>query len=87
MYNIIIWVVVGLVAGYLAGIIWRGAGFGAIGNFIIGILGAILGGWLFGVLKLSQKIPGGDIVSLIAQIIVALIGALIILWIISLVKK
>jgi uncharacterized membrane protein YeaQ/YmgE (transglycosylase-associated protein family) len=82
--SIIIFVVVGLVAGYLAGIIWKGAGFGLIGNLIIGVLGAFLGGWLFG----HFGIGGGSfIVALILQIIAALVGALIILWIISLVKK
>ena len=78
--SIIILAVVGLVAGYLAGIIWKGAGFGLIGNLIIGILGAFLGGWLFGIL-------GIGIGGIIGMIVAGLVGALLILWIISLIKK
>ena len=80
VYSFIILAVVGLVAGYLAGLIWKGAGFGLVGNLVIGILGAIFGGWLFGFL-------GIGIGGIIGQIVAGLVGALIILWIISLVKK
>ncbi|MCL2154460.1 MAG: GlsB/YeaQ/YmgE family stress response membrane protein [Leptospirales bacterium] len=76
--SLLILAIIGLVAGFLAGLIWKGRGFGLVGNLIIGILGAILGGWLFGILGIG----GG----LIVQIIAALVGALIILWIISRLK-
>jgi uncharacterized membrane protein YeaQ/YmgE (transglycosylase-associated protein family) len=80
LQSIVILAVVGLVAGYLAGLIWKGAGFGLIGNLIIGILGAFLGGWLFGIL-------GIGIGGIIGMIVAGLVGALLILWIISLIKK
>jgi len=76
LYSLLILAVIGLVAGFLAGIIWKGRGFGLVGNLIIGVLGAILGGWLFGLLGIGF---GG----IIGQIVAALLGALIILWIIS----
>ena len=73
--SLLILAVIGLVAGFLAGLIWKGRGFGLVGNLIVGVLGAILGGWLFGILGIG----GG----LIVQIIAAVVGALIILWIVS----
>ena len=53
-----IWfLLVGLVAGWLAGKVMRGAGYGLIGDLVVGVLGALLGGWLFG--KLGIAIGGG----------------------------
>ncbi len=54
--NIIIWLVVGAIAGWLAGNIMKGRGFGLIGNIIIGIVGGILGGYLFGLIGLSLSL-------------------------------
>lgn len=78
--NIIYFLVIGLIAGWLAGLILKGKGFGFWINLLIGCVGAILGGYLFGVLGIAS---GGLIGSLIA----ALVGAIILLWIISLIKK
>ena len=78
LQSLLILAVVGLVAGFLAGLIWKGRGFGLVGNLIVGVLGAILGGWLFSILGIG----GG----LIVQIIAAVVGALIILWIVSRLK-
>ncbi len=71
--NIIAWIVVGLIAGWLAGLVMRGGGYGIIGDIIIGIVGALIGGFLAGVLL------GGDYVTGInlTTIIVAFIGAVI----------
>jgi len=77
--KIIIMIIVGVSAGYLAGILWKGRGFGFIGNLLIGICGALIGGFLFNLL-------GFSIHGLIAQIISALGGALLLLWIISRIK-
>lgn len=78
----LIWfLLVGLVAGWLAGKIMRGAGFGLIGDLIVGVIGAFFGRWLFGVLGLWS---GG---GLIAQLIVALVGALILLFLLRLIKR
>lgn len=66
----------GLIAGYLAGIIWKGRGFGLIGNLVVGVAGSFIGGFLL-------RLIGFSIHGIIAQIIAALIGAIILLWIIN----
>jgi uncharacterized membrane protein YeaQ/YmgE (transglycosylase-associated protein family) len=65
------WIVVGLIAGFLASLVVRGAGYGIVGDIIAGIIGAFIGGWLFSVLGISA---GG---GLIGSIITAFIGAVI----------
>ena len=76
---IIIMLLVGAVAGWLAGQIMKGAGFGLIGNIIVGILGAIVAGFLLpGILPLS---------GLVGSIISATIGAVILLFVIGLLKR
>jgi len=77
----LIFIVVGLIAGWLAGTIMKGKGFGLIGNIIVGLIGGLLGGWLFNLLKISI---GTGIVS---SIITSLIGAVILLIIVSFFKK
>lgn len=74
------WAIVGLIAGFLAGKVMKGGGFGVIMDIIIGIIGAIIGGWVFGLLGIFA---GG----LIGSIIVAFVGACILLWIVRLIKK
>lgn len=81
--TLIIWIVVGIVAGFLAGQIMRGAGFGLVGNLIVGILGAVFAGWL-----LPQLGVGFSIVNpLVTSIVYATIGAVILLFLISLVRR
>lgn len=77
---LIVTLVVGGVAGWLAGQIMKGRGFGLIGNIIVGIVGAVIGGWLLGNLGFF---PGG----LVGQLITALIGAVLLLFVIGLIKK
>ena len=77
----IVFLVIGGVAGWLAGLILKGGGFGVVGNIIVGILGALLGGWLFKVLKLSI---GGEWVG---PIVTATVGAVVLLFVIGLIKK
>ena len=79
--SLIIWLIVGGVAGWLAGLIMRGFGFGIVGNIIVGIVGAFLAGWLLPMVGVSI---GAGIVG---AIIHALIGAIILLAIIGLVKR
>jgi uncharacterized membrane protein YeaQ/YmgE (transglycosylase-associated protein family) len=74
------WAIVGLIAGFLAGKVMKGGGFGVIMDIVIGIIGALLGGWLFGLLGVF---PGG----LIGSIFVAFVGACILLWLVRLIKK
>jgi uncharacterized membrane protein YeaQ/YmgE (transglycosylase-associated protein family) len=81
LINIIIWLVIGGVAGWLAGLLVQGYGFGLVGNIIVGIVGAILAGWL---LPLAGFVLIGGIV---AEIINAVIGAVILLLIIGLFKR
>lgn len=79
--TLIIWIVVGAIAGWLAGLIVRGFGFGLFGNIVIGILGAILGGWLLGMAGLAL---GGGILG---AILTALIGAVVLLLIVRVLKR
>jgi len=78
---LIIWLVIGAVAGWLAGLIMEGYGFGLIGNIVVGIVGALIAGWLLP--KLGFVLIGG----IGAVIINAVIGAVILLAAIGFVKK
>jgi len=71
---------IGLVAGWLAGMFMKGGGFGVVGDIVVGVLGALLGGFLFSALGLSS---GG---SLLGAIIVATIGAIVLIFIVRMVK-
>ena len=73
--------IVGLVAGWLAGVLVKGSGFGIIGDLIVGVIGAFLGGWLFSTFGAST---GG---GLLGSIIVATVGAVVLLFIVRLVKR
>ena len=75
------WIVVGLIAGWLAGRVMKGGGYGIVVDIILGILGGLLGGWIFGLLGIWQ---GG---GMIGSIIVAFVGAVILVWITRLLKK
>jgi uncharacterized membrane protein YeaQ/YmgE (transglycosylase-associated protein family) len=81
--SILIWLIVGGVAGWLAGVIVRGFGFGLLGNIIVGIVGALIAGWLL------PRIGIGGIVRqpVVDAIIHALIGAVILLLIIGLIRR
>ena len=78
---LIVLIIVGAIAGWLAGIIVKGMGFGLVGNIIVGIVGAFIGSWLLG--YLGVHIGGG----FIGSIVNATIGAVILLFVISLVKR
>ena len=81
--QIIIFILVGAVAGWLAGVIMRGAGFGLIGNIIVGIIGSFIGGWLFTkVFKVA-----GIIQPFVDAVIYALVGAIILLFVIGLFRR
>jgi uncharacterized membrane protein YeaQ/YmgE (transglycosylase-associated protein family) len=77
----LIWIVVGLIAGWLAGQLMKGGGYGVIVDIILGVLGGVLGGWIFGLLGIST---GGGMVG---SIIVAFVGAVILVGITRLLKK
>lgn len=79
--TLLIWIIVGAVAGWLAGLVVRGFGFGLLGNIVIGILGAVLGGWLFGAIGFAF-FPG-----ILNAILTAFIGAMILLLIVRVIKR
>ncbi|MGV3002294.1 GlsB/YeaQ/YmgE family stress response membrane protein [Vibrio sp.] len=78
--NIIMFLIIGAIAGWLAGQIMKGSGFGAIGNIVIGIVGSVIGGFTFSLLGLSS---GG----LIGSLVTATVGAVILLYISRLIKS
>jgi len=78
------WLVVGLIAGWLAGKVMKGRGFGMIGDIVVGIVGALLGGWLAGALfNIQNAISGFNFQT----ILVALIGSIVLIWLLRLIKK
>ncbi len=79
--SIILWIVIGIIAGWLAGKIMKGKGFGLIGDLIIGVIGAFLGGWLFGLLHISLG------AGIIGSLITAVVGALVLLFVVRLIFK
>jgi uncharacterized membrane protein YeaQ/YmgE (transglycosylase-associated protein family) len=78
--GIIAWIVVGLIAGWLADKFLKGGGYGLIGDLIMGLLGALIGGFLVGFL-----LQGSAGVGLLGSIVVAFIGAVILIYILRLV--
>jgi uncharacterized membrane protein YeaQ/YmgE (transglycosylase-associated protein family) len=78
---LLIWIIVGAIAGWLAGLIVKGYGFGLVGNIILGIVGAFLGGWLFAQLNIVIM-PG-----LIGTIIAATVGAVVLLLLVRVLRR
>lgn len=78
--ELIIFLAIGAVAGWLAGTLMKGGSFGILGNIIIGVIGAVLGGYVFGLLGISA---GG----VIGSIVTATAGAALLLFIIGVIKK
>jgi uncharacterized membrane protein YeaQ/YmgE (transglycosylase-associated protein family) len=80
--SLIVFLVIGLIAGWLAGKIMSGGGFGIIGDIVVGVIGAFIGGWLWGVLHLPAIGPWW-----LTAIISATIGACILLFLLRLIKR
>ncbi len=78
--NVIFWLIIGAVAGWIAGNLMRGGGFGLVGDVVVGIVGALVGGWVFGLMGIAA---GGTLGSLVT----AVVGACVLLFIVSLVKR
>ncbi|MET0408453.1 MAG: GlsB/YeaQ/YmgE family stress response membrane protein [Hyphomicrobium sp.] len=78
---LIIWLLIGAVAGWLAGQVMGGGGFGLVGDIVVGIIGAFIAGWLFPYLGL--RLGGG----ILGEIIAAAIGAIILLFVLRLVRR
>lgn len=80
MNNFIIFILIGALAGWIGGKLIRGAGFGLIGNIIVGIVGAVLGGWIFEKLGIAEP-------NLIYEIAAAVFGSVVFLLLIGLFKR
>jgi len=77
----LIWfLLIGLAAGWLAGMVMKGGGYGLIGDLIIGVIGALLGGWLFGML-------GVGIGGLLGALIMAFVGACLLIFLLRVIKR
>jgi len=80
--SLIVILIIGLIAGWLAGQIMKGSGFGLIGDLIVGVIGAFIGGWLWATLHLPVLGPWW-----LTAIVSAVIGACILLFILRLIKR
>jgi len=76
--GLIAWLVVGLIAGFLAGRVMRGGGYGLVGDIVVGLVGAVLGGFLFGQLVVTEYGFAGSIV-------VAFLGACLLIWVVRMI--
>lgn len=72
---------IGAAAGWIAGLIMKGSGFGLIGNIVVGIIGSFIGGYIF---RLIKFYPGG---GLIWSLVTAVVGAIVLLFLVGLFKK
>ena len=79
--NFLLFLIIGALAGWIAGKLIRGGGFGFVGNLVVGIVGAVIGGHMFSYLGLEV----GD--GLIGSLVTSVIGALVLLFIVGLIKK
>ncbi|WP_284348601.1 GlsB/YeaQ/YmgE family stress response membrane protein [Roseisolibacter agri] len=79
--TLLTWLIVGLVAGLLASFVMGGVGYGLIGDIIIGIIGAFVGGWLFSALGVATPLGG-----LAGTILVAFIGAVVLLFVLRMIR-
>ena len=78
--NIIWFLIIGLVAGWLSGRIFSGHGFGLIGNLIVGVIGAVIGGFIF-------DIVGVTAYGFVGSLVMAVVGAVVFLFLISFIKR
>ena len=82
--GILAWIIVGLIAGWLASMVMRGGGYGLVGDIIVGMVGAVIGGFLAGaLLNMPNAVNGINV----ASIVVAFIGALILVAVLRMVSS
>ena len=81
--TILSWIVVGLIAGFLAGVVVKGGGFGLIGDIVVGVIGGLLGGWISVNLLHLGSMTGINLES----ILIAFVGAVILLLLLRLIKR
>ena len=80
---LVVFLLIGAIAGWLAGLIVRGFGFGLLGNIVVGIIGAFLAGWLLPRLGVSFMLVS----PLVTSIVYAMIGAIVLLVLIGLIRR
>lgn len=78
--SLLTFLAIGAVAGWLAGNIMKGGGFGLLGNILVGVIGAAVGGWVFGLLGITAN-------GLIGSLVTAVAGAALLLYVVRLLKK
>lgn len=78
--NLLYSIVIGIVAGWIAGLLVKGGGFGLIGDLIVGVIGAVLGGWLFGIFGLTAY-------GTMGFLIMSVVGAVVFLFIVKIIKR
>ena len=78
--SIVSWIICGIIAGWLTGLVMRGRGYGLIGDLVIGLLGGVMGGWLFGLFDLAPRIWAGEI-------IVAFIGGVVLVAVVRILRR
>ena len=82
--GLLTWIIVGAIAGWIAGKLMKGKGFGLLGNIVIGVIGALVGGWLAGaLLHISNAISGFNLMT----ILVAVAGSIVVLYVAKLLRK
>ena len=82
--GILSWIVVGLIAGFLAGVVVKGGGFGLIGNIVIGVIGGVVGGFIASYFfKIGDPMSGIDVRS----ILIAFLGAVLLLFVLRLIRR
>lgn len=81
--SLLIWIVVGVVAGYLAGVLVKGYGLGLVGNLVVGVIGAILASWLLPAIGVSFSVVN----PIVTSIVYATIGAVVLLLLVGLVRR
>lgn len=78
--SLLVWLIIGAIAGWLAGVIVKGYGFGLVGNIVVGIVGAFLGGWIFGALGIAAY-------GIVGSIIGATVGAVVLLLLVRVIRR
>lgn len=78
--HLLLFLVIGVVAGFLAGKIMKGAGYGLVGDLILGVLGSFIGGWVFGLLGIAAE-------GILGLLVAAIVGAVLLLFLLRQVKK
>jgi uncharacterized membrane protein YeaQ/YmgE (transglycosylase-associated protein family) len=78
--HLLLFLVIGVVAGFLAGKIMKGAGYGLVGDLILGVVGSFIGGWVFGLLGIAAE-------GILGLLVAAIVGAVLLLFLLRQIKK